>query len=100
MMLDRPDVARSFRRSRTRVKVWRALRRLGAGYASELARSAGTDARTVRWVMKGEPPRYRRELALERLSLARSFRTANGLFYVVTEKGMREDWLRRSRTGR
>lgn len=80
---------KSFRTSRVRARVFRALARLGRAYPQELARAARTNTKVLRWVMHGHPPRYRRERALVRLGLAVETIAADGPEYEITRAGRR-----------
>jgi len=84
-----PSLRKSFRASRIRARVFRALVRMRRAYPDELARSARTNTKVLRWVMWGHPPRYRRERALIRLGVAREVVGIDGTEYEITIEGER-----------
>lgn len=83
----RIEVVKSFRGSRLRLRVLRALAKLGEAYPAELARKCRVQAKVVHWILHGHPPRYRRDRSLVTLGLVTVKPTRDGDMYVITPAG-------------
>ena len=77
----------SLRRSRSSLRVLRALGDLEEGFPATVARLAGVRLRDVRPILEGDGVRHREELAPVRLGLVRRVETAVGPRYAITSLG-------------
>lgn len=77
-------IAKSLYRSRLRTRVLRYLARKGEGYSAQICFACRIDHKRLRYVMRGSPPRYRRERALLVLQLVRMRHEPDGDVYVAT----------------
>lgn len=87
MLLDILDILKACRRSRVKVRVYRALVVLKIALLAELAAYAQTTPERVRAVLYGDDRHFRRGSALIALGVAREEKRPEGEAYAITLRG-------------
>ena len=87
MLADILDILKACRRSRTKVRVYRALFELRSALPAELAHFAQTTPERVLGVLYGDDVKFRRRTSLVALGVARPDPDKRGDYYSITLHG-------------